>query len=101
MEFKFAMDNRVKVGIRIRPLAPKEIDDGVDVAVKCENDRRVAIQIPSRQNKFEFDWAFNPNKSQSEVYNSLTAPLIESIFGGINATIFAYGQTGLFLSFCL
>ena len=36
----------------------------------------------------------NPNRSQEEVYAVLAEAAVEDFLRGINATIFAYGQTG-------
>lgn len=44
--------------------------------------------------KFTFDKAFGPESKQSEVYQSVVAPLIEEVLAGYNCTVFAYGQTG-------
>ena len=41
-----------------------------------------------------YDNVFSPdngNDSQEEVYEETTLPLLNSVFEGINATIFAYG----------
>ena len=88
------MENRVKVGVRIRPLSTREIEEGTNVVIKQEGDNRVHVQIPARVNKFEYDWVFNAKTEQTTVYDKIAAPLIENIFRGFNATIFAYGQTG-------
>lgn len=44
--------------------------------------------------KFTFDQAFGPESTQTEVYQSVVAPLIEEVLSGYNCTVFAYGQTG-------
>jgi DNA replication protein DnaC len=86
--------NRVRVGVRIRPISSNEIDQGANVAVQSLKGKSVTASIPSKSNKFDFDWAFGPNSSQKEVYEQMCRPLIENIFEGFNATVFAYGQTG-------
>jgi len=43
---------------------------------------------------FTFDAAFGMDSTQREVYDEGAFPLIESVMGGYNGTIFAYGQTG-------
>ena len=67
------MENRVKVGVRIRPLVQKELDEGTDISVKAEGDKRIHIQIPARSNKFEFDWVFGPQVKQSTIYEQIAA----------------------------
>lgn len=55
----------------------------------------VVKQLESKTTKkFTFDRAFGPESKQSEVYNSVVAPLIEEVLAGYNCTVFAYGQTG-------
>jgi kinesin family protein 18/19 len=43
---------------------------------------------------FMFDRVFDENTSQSDVYESTTKNLLESVINGYNATVFAYGATG-------
>ena len=85
--------NRVKVGVRVRPLSSTETDDGA-TSVLISKSNSIQANIPSRSNKFDFDWVFNEKTVQSELYDSMCKPLIENIFMGFNATVLAYGQTG-------
>ena len=43
---------------------------------------------------FAFDRVFDDTTSQSDVYESTTKPLLDSVLQGYNATVFAYGATG-------
>ncbi|KAF9732419.1 hypothetical protein PMIN02_005754 [Paraphaeosphaeria minitans] len=43
---------------------------------------------------FAFDRVFDENTTQSDVYESSTKPLLDSVLDGYNATVFAYGATG-------
>jgi hypothetical protein len=43
---------------------------------------------------FTFDFAFDENTTQSEIYQTCAVDLIDGLFNGYNATILAYGQTG-------
>lgn len=47
----------------------------------------------SREKQYAFDFAFDGNSSQEEVYNRTTKFLIHGVLDGYNATVFAYGQT--------
>ncbi|ORX84455.1 kinesin-domain-containing protein, partial [Anaeromyces robustus] len=84
----------VKVALRIRPLSAKE---RLNCNRKClsvintNNTPQVIIQ-PDR--KFSFDYIFDENASQKEVYTSCVKPLLLNFIDGFNATILAYGQTG-------
>ena len=86
-------DNRVKVGVRVRPLLDMELEAGADSVIKCTS-KRVVMNVPSKKNTFDFDWSFGPRASHREVYDEVCKPLVKNIFEGFNATVFAYGQTG-------
>jgi hypothetical protein len=55
--------------------------------------------IPVRE--FNFDYTYDDDSIQSDVYQNLGAPLLDKAFGGWNGTIFAYGQTGAGKSFSM
>lgn len=63
-------------------------------AVKVISNREVVAKDSRNSKKFTFDRSFGPESSQSDVYMSVCAPLIEEVLAGYNCTIFAYGQTG-------
>jgi hypothetical protein len=44
--------------------------------------------------RFTFDFVFDMDSSQQEVYETTAKPAVISILQGYNSTIFAYGQTG-------
>jgi len=44
--------------------------------------------------RFTFDYVFDIDSSQEEVYNNTARAAVNSILEGYNSTIFAYGQTG-------
>lgn len=52
------------------------------------NGKKVKDQV------FAFDRVFDDNTSQTEVYESTTKNLLDSVLDGYNATVFAYGATG-------
>jgi kinesin family protein 4/21/27 len=89
-----ASDQRVKVGVRVRPLLTSELDAAAESVIKAERGKRIVATVPAKKNAFDFDWAFGQNKSHREVYDSMCKPLIKALFEGFNATVFAYGQTG-------
>ena len=93
-------DNRVKVGVRVRPLLGMELEAGADSVIKC-NSNRVVMSVPSKKNTFDFDWSFGPQTGHRDVYEAVCKPLVKSIYEGFNATVFAYGQTGTYVSFYL
>ena len=44
--------------------------------------------------RFEFDYAFGPDSTNSDIYKLTTEPLVERCLNGQCGVIFAYGQTG-------
>jgi hypothetical protein len=48
----------------------------------------------SKDQPFTFDRVFDDNTTQAEVYEATTKTLLDSVFDGYNATVFAYGATG-------
>jgi kinesin family protein 18/19 len=48
----------------------------------------------SKDQPFTFDRVFDDNTTQAEVYEATTKNLLDSVFDGYNATVFAYGATG-------
>ncbi|KAK6000335.1 hypothetical protein QM012_003967 [Aureobasidium pullulans] len=48
----------------------------------------------TKDQPFTFDRVFDDNTTQAEVYEATTKNLLDSVFDGYNATVFAYGATG-------
>lgn len=88
------IDNRIKVGVRIRPLNAKEASDGLPSTVAAEPNGRLILSSESKENAkirtaYKFDWSYGPQDSQRIIYDDMCKPLIEKIFEGYNATFFA------------
>ncbi|KAL7464918.1 hypothetical protein ACHAXS_005246 [Conticribra weissflogii] len=82
--------SQVRVGVRIRPLTPKESSEGGKaVVVGNAFDRTVTIS----NRKFTYDQVFHPNVSNPDLYRSVAPPLLSAFLNGYNATVLAYGQT--------
>ncbi|OUM69867.1 hypothetical protein PIROE2DRAFT_30407, partial [Piromyces sp. E2] len=84
----------VKVALRIRPLSAKERLNCNRKCVSVINNNNSSQLILHPDRKFLFDYIFDDNASQKEVYNSCVKPLLLNFIDGFNATILAYGQTG-------
>lgn len=50
---------------------------------------------------YQFDTVFGESASQIRVYESVAAPIVESVMKGFNGTVMAYGQTGTGKTFTL
>uniref|UniRef100_A0A8C8DI21 Kinesin-like protein n=1 Tax=Oryzias sinensis TaxID=183150 RepID=A0A8C8DI21_9TELE len=94
-----AVSDNIKVVVRCRPLDQKEKTMGLKEAVTVDEIRGTItvnkLEMPQEPpKKFTFDTVFGPDSKQLEVYNLTARPIVESVLGGYNGTIFAYGQTG-------
>jgi kinesin family protein 18/19 len=103
---KFNKGNML-VAVRKRPLNKKESEyNSVDL-VRVVGEDQVSVMdmnyasnpdhgrtsIPKNQHFF-FDYAFDENTTQEEVYKKTTKFLLQSVIDGYNATVLAYGATG-------
>ena len=85
--------SQVRVGVRIRPLTSKESSKGGQAIVTGNAfDHTVSL---STKRKFTYDSIFHSNVTQTELYEDLSPPLLDAFLNGYNATVLAYGQTGL------
>ncbi|KAI8646593.1 P-loop containing nucleoside triphosphate hydrolase protein [Parasitella parasitica] len=100
---KSDLNQKIRVCVRKRPLARKEIE-------KCEKDitpvqgvRTIHVNEPKvkvdltkyiEQHAFNFDDVFDVDCTNDYIYQRTAQPLVKYIFGGGKATCFAYGQTG-------
>uniref|UniRef100_A0A8B9Q9H3 Kinesin family member 21A n=1 Tax=Apteryx owenii TaxID=8824 RepID=A0A8B9Q9H3_APTOW len=77
---------------QIRPQLAKEKIEGCHI---CTSVTPGEPQVFLGKDKaFTFDYVFNIDSQQEEIYIQCIEKLIEGCFEGYNATVFAYGQTG-------
>jgi len=109
--------DKVKVGVRIRPLNGREkslLSEGnasliTEVPTSSKNQiilRQTSISnnngttnnnnnnTSNTKKPFTFDYVFDLNSTQDEVFQPLGEDLLSSAFEGYNGCLFAYGQTG-------
>ncbi|KAM9312446.1 kinesin-like protein KIF21A isoform 1-T1 [Gastrophryne carolinensis] len=85
-------ESSVRVALRIRPQLAKEKIEGCHI---CTSVTPGEPQVFLGKDKaFTFDYVFDLDSRQDDIYNQCTEKLIEGCFEGYNATVFAYGQTG-------
>ena len=85
----------VKVFCRFRPFNKREIALGADKAVDFVfSPSGVSLTNQGRKYDFPFDYCWDGNCKQDDVYNHCAAMSVMDVFQGYNGTIFAYGQTG-------
>lgn len=103
-------DVNVKVAVRVRPMSSQEaqlgarsvvdVAEGMTVAIRAAADDSGASVASSEasdssgKRQFTFDFAYDVDSSQAQVYADIAKPLVDQALQGYNGTIFAYGQTG-------
>lgn len=86
----------VKVVCRFRPLNDfeKQSGDVIDFAITKNSQVKIKTNKKNEQDyNFNFDYAFNIDTEQKEVFEVVARPVIDGVFEGWNGTILAYGQT--------
>ncbi|KAL5707681.1 Kinesin-like protein KIN-7K [Ranunculus cassubicifolius] len=82
----------VTVTVRFRPLNPKEIRQGEEVAWYADGDTIVRNEFNSSI-AFAYDRVFGPTTTTRHVYDVAAQEVVTGAMEGINGTIFAYGVT--------
>ncbi|XP_030646391.1 kinesin-like protein KIF21A, partial [Chanos chanos] len=78
--------------LRIRPQLPREKIEGCHICTFVTPSEPQVIL--GKDKAFTFDYVFDMETQQDNIYSNCTEKLIEGCFEGYNATVFAYGQTG-------
>ena len=121
---KSAKSESVKVVVRSRPMTEKEISSGYKQIVEMNAEQGIIelhppnsssqppitglFQQPNGKStnavgsnntnetikRFTFDAVFDANSKQSDIYDQIMRPIVDSVLEGYNCTVFAYGQTG-------
>ncbi|RCV20783.1 hypothetical protein SETIT_4G085500v2 [Setaria italica] len=82
----------VTVTVRFRPLSPREVRLGEEIAWYADGDTIVR----SEQNQsiaYAYDRVFGPTTTTRHVYDAAALHVVSGAMDGINGTIFAYGVT--------
>uniref|UniRef100_J3LHK7 Kinesin-like protein n=1 Tax=Oryza brachyantha TaxID=4533 RepID=J3LHK7_ORYBR len=87
-----APKENVTVTVRFRPLSPREIRQGEEVAWYADGDTVVrSEQNPSVA--YAYDRVFAPTTTTRQVYDVAAQHVVSGAMEGVNGTIFAYGVT--------
>ncbi|CAL9080451.1 unnamed protein product [Musa acuminata var. zebrina] len=93
-----AKEERIVVSVRMRPLNAKEMEKSDPSDWDCIDDTTVVFRnsLPERSvfpTAYTFDRAFGCDCNTRRVYDEGAKEVALSVVSGINASIFAYGQT--------
>ncbi|KAF9603153.1 hypothetical protein IFM89_034163 [Coptis chinensis] len=91
-------DERILVSVRLRPLNTKEISKNDVSDWECINDntliyRNTLSERSMNPHGYTFDRVFGSDSPTKTVYDEAAKEVALSVVSGINASIFAYGQT--------
>ncbi|XP_021770342.1 kinesin-like protein KIN-7K, chloroplastic [Chenopodium quinoa] len=86
------LKENVTVTVRFRPLSPKEIRQGEEIAWYADGETVVRSEHnPSIA--YAYDRVFGPTTTTRHVYDVAAQHVVNGAMEGINGTIFAYGVT--------
>ncbi|KAL3716282.1 hypothetical protein ACJRO7_007962 [Eucalyptus globulus] len=91
-------EEKIVVTVRLRPLSKREQLVKDQVAWECADDHTIVYKLQPQERvaqpaSFTFDRVFDPSSLTESVYEEGVKNVALSALMGINATIFAYGQT--------
>ncbi|GAB1285487.1 Kinesin-like protein KIF14 [Apodemus speciosus] len=95
-------NSQVTVAVRVRPFSKREKTEKASQVV-FTNGEEITVEHPDMKQIYSFIydvsfWSFDEchpgYASQTTVYETLAAPLLDRAFEGYNTCLFAYGQTG-------
>lgn len=82
----------VTVTLRFRPLSPREIRNGEEIAWYADGDT-IARNENNQSIAYAYDRVFGPTTTTRHVYDVAAQHVVSGAMDGINGTIFAYGVT--------
>ncbi|XP_024967301.1 kinesin-like protein NACK2 [Cynara cardunculus var. scolymus] len=88
--------DKILVTVRIRPLTPRELAAYDLIAWDCTDENTVVsrnLNHDRHNGTYTFDKVFDPSCPTTRIYEQGARDVALSAINGINATIFAYGQT--------
>ncbi|CDJ56724.1 kinesin motor domain-containing protein, putative [Eimeria maxima] len=95
--------SNVFVAVRVRPLSDSELRQGDNKSISVVAPQSLLVTEWGagggprgrrvRRRCFIFDTVFGECASQEEVFQLSTSPLLQELFKGVNASVFAYGAT--------
>ena len=75
---------QVRVGVRVRPLASKELQQSGKVSLSINPPASISI---ASHKTFSFDAVFDSETDQESLYDSVSTSLLDSFVEGYNATV--------------
>ncbi|CAI9271665.1 unnamed protein product [Lactuca saligna] len=86
------LKENVTVTVRFRPLSPREIRQGEEIAWYADGETIVRNEYTSSI-AYAYDQVFGPTTTTRHLYDVAAQHVVSGAMEGINGTIFAYGVT--------
>lgn len=89
----------VKVGVRIRPLNEKEIQEDMPVSFSPDSNGEKVTGVREQDESgqvvklWSYDHVFGPKCSNKLIFDTMGSNLVDAAIDGYNTVIFMYGQT--------
>ena len=94
---QMSSSSNVAVTVRVRPLNSREKKEETYEYFKRSGKTTLTEYTDAGQPKSgttnDFDHVFGPDETTDDLFDSVAKPIVDSALGGVNGTIFAYGQT--------
>ena len=97
MNFNSSINNiqdNTKIILRIKPKTEEEYLDNNKIFEIKDNSLIEFIGSKNNSKIFKFDYVFNEDSQQKEIFEICAKDICDSLFEGSNGTIFVYGQIG-------
>lgn len=93
-----AAEQAVCVVLHVRPMSAAERAKGCEPVLRAApSGGEAVVESGNRTDAFAFDGVYGEDAGgapPARLYADCVAPLVEGVFGGVSATVLAYGQTG-------
>ena len=94
-EINYSNINIIKIesSTTLKLISPTEYNSFIDGSKYLNNEKGIEV-TKTKEYYFKFDYIFDKDSQQNEVYLYSTSFLVNHIFEGFNSMVFAYGNTG-------
>ena len=94
-EINYSNINIIKIesSTTLKLISPTEYNSFIDGSKYLNNEKGIEV-TKTKEYYFKFDYIFDKDSQQNEVYLYSTSFLVNNIFEGFNSMVFAYGNTG-------
>ena len=94
-EINYSNINIIKIesSTTVKLISPTEYNSFIDGSKYLNNEKGIEV-TKTKEYYFKFDYIFDKDSQQNEVYLYSTSFLVNNIFEGFNSMVFAYGNTG-------